>query len=171
MKPRRLAGLLLAGAMLAAVGLIAAAPANAAAPFTIRSSGNGKCLQPELGSTELGAAIVQEPCDGSAAQNWTRAYDYTTDTFQFRNEGSQLCLDARGGAADGTPAQQWTCNWISNEKWQMFTETLPAIDHIWSRVAGSSSYCLHNPGGSQDGAAMDIIFCNANPADIIWWVG
>ncbi len=152
MKLRRLAGLLLAGAMLAALGLTAAAPANAAAPFTIRNSGNGKCLQPEFGSAEQGAAIVQDPCDGSAAQNWTRAYDYVTDTFQFKNEGSQLCLDARGGAADGTPVQQWTCNWISNE-------------------TGSSSCCLHNHGGTQDGAAMDIIFCNATPADIIWWVG
>ncbi|MER5430792.1 hypothetical protein [Streptomyces sp. NPDC002588] len=39
--------------------------------LTLRKNvGSNMCLQPENGSTDLFAAIVQKPCDGGIAQGW-----------------------------------------------------------------------------------------------------
>jgi hypothetical protein len=79
-----------------------------------------------------------------------------------------LCLDARGGAADGTPVQQWTCNNISNENWQTGKQInqLPAIyPSLISRVSGTSSHCLDMPDADPTvGHAMQIYRCNGTDA-------
>jgi hypothetical protein len=167
----RLSVLVLTGAVSAALGLVAAAPANAADDnLIIQNTGNLKCLQPVGGSVDDGAPIVQEPCDATNdAQKWFRKFngDFTN---RFVNKHSLKCLDARGGATNGTPVQQWTCNSISNEKWAA-ANSLPAVTQVVSRVSNTTSHCLDNPlQGTENGAPMQIFACNTTPAQV-WFVG
>jgi hypothetical protein len=166
---RRIAGLLLAGALSAAVGLTVAAPASAADPFVIRNTANGFCLQPFAGSVDNGVEIVQQPCDGSQAQQWTRTFN-SDGTIGFRNEHSFLCLNARGAAANGTPVVQWVCNFISNQKWSLEGPALPTITRIHSRVSGTNSFCLDPFLQGTPGMGVQIFSCNNNPVQI-WSVG
>jgi hypothetical protein len=117
MRNHRLVTLLSAAAITTAAGLAAAASAEAEDSIVkLVSVGSAKCLQPVNGSADQGAAIVQKPCNGSVAQQWTVKLVSSTKVHLV-NRSSNLCLDARGGATNGTPIQQWTCNWISNENW------------------------------------------------------
>ena len=128
---------------------------------------SNQCLQP-INDTGQGAAIVQEPCNGGAAQQWT-VVSVGSNVFHYVNVLSGLCLDARGGAVNGTPVQQWSCNSISNEKWQPGEDISDEIPPLISRVSGTSSYCLDIPGGSGSaGLAMQIYRCNGTLAQQ-WW--
>lgn len=161
MRNHRLVTLLSAAAITTAAGLAAALPAKAEDEIVkLVSAANAKCLQPINGSTNLGDAIVQEPCNGSVAQQWTIKLVSSTKVHLI-NRSSNLCLDARGGARNGTPIQQWSCNWISNENWGFgITNNL-----LGSQVAGTYSHCVATPG-AQDGLAMELRFCDGNPAQI-----
>jgi hypothetical protein len=167
-----LSALLFTGAISVALTVPAAAPANAADDdnLIIQNTGNLKCLQPAGGSVDNGAPIVQEPCDPTNdAQKWVRQFngDFTN---RLVNKHSLKCLDARGGATNGTPVQQWTCNSISNEKWAA-ANFLPAVTQVVSRVSNTTSHCLDNPSqGTADGAPMQIFACNTTPAQV-WFVG
>jgi len=81
-------------------------------------------------------------------------------------------MDVRGGAARGTPIDQWPCNTISNERWS-WPHSFP--DGMWpirSQVAGSSSYCLDVPGAStQAGLGVQIYTGNGTPAQAWGIVG
>src|SRR5450756_1385807 len=110
MRNPSLSQLVLASAITAAASLALVAPARAEDPIVKLVSGqNGKCLQPLNGSSTQGVAIVQQPCNGTAAQQWT-VKSVTSTKVHLVNRASNLCLDARGKAANGTPIQQWTCN-------------------------------------------------------------
>ncbi len=137
-----------------------ARPAAAQAPFEFYNSYTSMCLQPVNESTANGAAIVQEACNGKAAQEWIPYPDGSNQ--RFMNALSGLCLDARGGAKDGTPVQQWTCNGISNERWEPEADPKSAGGgSLLSRVAGSKTYCLNLPAGKQAaGGAMRIYACD-----------
>ncbi len=139
---------------------LSARPAAALQPFVLYNSHTNMCLQPVDGSTTQGVAIVQQPCNRTAAQEWM--YVATGGgSFHLENALSQLCLDARGGAANRTPVQQWTCNQISNENWEPEVNPKGGGAPLISRVSGSSSYCLDIPGGQQTaGLAMQIYVCN-----------
>ena len=120
------------------------------------------CLQPANGSTALGAAIIQQPCDGSTAQLWKRST--WASSRQYTNLLSGLCLDARGGAADYTPVQQWVCGNITNETWR-YNYNFYQAPAVMSGVAGSSSYCLDTPGADPaSGVALQIYSCNGTVA-------
>jgi Ricin-type beta-trefoil lectin domain-like len=125
---------------------------------------SNKCLQPINGSTVRGAEIVQEACNGGAAQQWTKVR-VSGNIFHFVNSLSGLCLDARGRAINGTPVQQWPCNKISNENWEpgeYFTDYVPPLI---SRVSGTRTHCLDIPGGQTiAGLAMQIYRCNGTAA-------
>jgi hypothetical protein len=122
------------------------------------------CLQPANESSAQGAAIVQEACNGQAAQQWTKVL-VSGDTFHYVNGLSGLCLDARGGAANHTPIQQWPCNKISNENWQSGEDIDETIPPLISRVSGTSNYCLDEPGGQAiPGLAIQIYRCNKSLA-------
>jgi hypothetical protein len=130
---------------------------------------SNQCLQPVSGSTEQGAAIVQQPCNGSLAQEWTRVR-VSGNVSHYVNSLSKLCLDARGGAANHTPVQQWTCNRISNENWEEGDDSDDTIPPLYSRVSGTRSYCLDIPGGQKTaGLAMQIYRCNGTEAQA-WWL-
>jgi len=165
----RTAGLLLAAA---------AAPPASASPagyykFLIRVGTNAPimCLQPADPAGGAGTAIVQQPCANIQAQNWAPLSIGGT-SYRFLNQASGLCMDVRGGAARGTPIDQWPCNTISNERWS-WPHSFP--DGMWpirSQVAGSSSYCLDVPGAStQAGLGVQIYTCNGTPAQAWGIVG
>ncbi len=122
------------------------------------SAESGKCLQSVNGSLTQGDAIVQETYNGSVAQQWTVA-SVSSTKVHLVNRSSNLCLDARGGAANGTPIQQWTCDWISNENWSFgITNNL-----LSSGVSNTFSHCVATPG-VQAGLAMELRFCDGDPA-------
>jgi hypothetical protein len=134
---------------------------------------SGKCLQPAKGSAANGAAIVQVACDGSASQTWAlhfmaSGFANSHTWYQIINQSTHLCLDARGGAVNGTPIQQWTCSGISNEKWStsncqstpgQTTCTVSSLIYN-SAVAQDRPYthCLATPG-TGDGASMELMAC------------
>jgi hypothetical protein len=163
---KRIRNLTLAAASIVA-GLVAfhslaAQQTSAAKIFNVRSQ---KCLQPVSGSIAEGAAIVLASCDpNNAAQFWIKI-PVSGNVVHYRNENSQLCLDARGAAANGTPVQQWPCNQITNENWQYAQDAGDTEPKVISRVSGTNSYCLDIPGGGTDeGLAVQIYTCNGSPA-------
>jgi hypothetical protein len=144
-------------------------PAGAAGSKEIYNFLTNQCLQPVNGSTAQGAAIVQEPCNGSSAQEWVEI-SVGDNIFHYANVLSGFCLDARGSAANGTPVQQWTCNRISNENWQPGEYVSDDIPPLMSRVSGTSTHCLDIPGGQKTpGLAMQIYGCNGTEAQL-WWI-
>jgi hypothetical protein len=168
MPRRRLVSLFMGLAMAAAAVLALATPASAdRGPFVMKPFGFElrMCLQPINESLFQGDAIVQMPCNGSRAQLW---YEVPVggDRLHYVNAHSQLCLNARGGATNGTPVQQWTCNSITNENWSI----QPSDDHhdiptLVSRVSGTNSHCLDRPSqGSEIGLPMQIYRCNGTLA-------
>ncbi|MGH3627333.1 MAG: RICIN domain-containing protein [Sciscionella sp.] len=161
MRSHQLVTLLFAAAITTGAGLAVASPAQAEDPIVkLVSVQNGKCLQPVNGSLNAGDAIVQESCNGSLAQQWT-VTGVSSTAVHLVNRSSNLCLDARGGATNGTPIQQWPCNWISNEKWGFgITNNL-----LGSQVSGTYSHCIATPG-AQDGLPMELRFCDGNPAQL-----
>jgi ricin-type beta-trefoil lectin protein len=161
-----------AGLLLAAAGLTAATTLPASARASTGPAGYyqifvqtdpfsfGMCLQPADPAGGAGTAIVQQPCDFTQAQNWA-PLTISGTSYRFLNQASGLCMDVAGGAASGTPVDQWPCNSISNERWS-WPHGFP--DLFWpvrSQVAGSSSYCLDVPGAStQAGLGVQIYWCN-----------
>jgi hypothetical protein len=155
-----LAAVITTGAFLAG-----ASPSLAADTFvTLVSSENGKCLQPVNGGTNPGDAIVQETCNGSATQLW-QVSNISSSVVHFINSASHLCLDARGGAANGTPIQQWTCDQITNLNWRVNASN----KFLQSAVSNTSSHCIATPG-NQDGLAMHLEACSKTPAQF-WLQG
>ncbi len=161
MRNRRVVKLLFATSIMTAVCLWGASSAEAEDQIVKLVSGeNGKCLQPVNGSPTQGAAIVQETCNGSVAQQWTIT-SVSSTKVHLVNRSSHLCLDARGGATNGTPIQQWTCNKITNENWSFgITNNL-----LSSGVSNTFSHCIATPG-DQNGLAMELRFCNIIAAQI-----
>jgi len=170
----RTAGLMLAAA--AATGLTAAAALPASASTSpagyynifvqVGASAPAMCLQPANPAGGAGTAIIQQPCDGEniQAQKWAPISIGGT-SYQFLNKASGLCMDVRGGAARGTPIDQWPCNTISNERWSWPHSFPNGMLPIRSQVAGSSSYCLDVPGAStQAGLGVQIYTCNGTSA-------
>ena len=161
----RLITLLLAAAVATGSSLAAASPSFADNPIVqFQSHESGKCLQPANGSA--GAAIVQTTCNGSLAQQWTQGPSTgsggtDSSSLHFVNRSSQLCLDARGGATNGTPVEQWTCDWISNENWAFGVNNTTSNEELVSRVSGTWSHCISTPG-TADGAAMELYQCNGD---------
>jgi Ricin-type beta-trefoil lectin domain len=151
------------------LALLVTTPAGAdCASCQIYSFLTNQCLQPVNGSTQQGAAIVQEPCDRSLAQQWTRV-QVKGNISHYVNSLSGLCLDARGGAVNHTPVQQWPCNRISNENWEEGDDSNDTIPPLISRVSGTRSHCLDIPGGQRiAGLAMQIYRCNGTEAQA-WW--
>jgi hypothetical protein len=152
----------------AAVALMFTAnPAAALQPFMFFNAHTNMCLEPQNDSTAPGTPILLEPCTGLGAQQWIYIGAGSAG-FLFLNAQTGLCLDARGGATNHTPVQQWPCNGISNEKWQIFVAAKGSPGApVESRVAGSSSFCLDIPGDQAIvGLAMQIYGCNETGAQL-----
>lgn len=143
------------------------APEGLVAPIAIRTSLDKDCLQPINKSMLQGAAIVQEKCAAVAEQEWLLT-NVGNGSAHLMNALSGLCLDARGSATNRTPVQQWTCNEISNENWEVVGPAYTV--NLKSRVSGASNYCLDVPGGQTTaGLAMQIYICNGT-ASQLWLI-
>jgi Ricin-type beta-trefoil lectin domain len=137
--------------LLTALGSIAAlatsilafpTPALAANPDQISNPMQSVCLQPENGSTSPAVLILQEPCNGSAEQRWTR------DGSHFINLHSGLCLDAAGPRAAGhIQTVQFPCSGASNQNWEPASSVPGAVTALISRISGTRNNCLELPGG------------------------
>jgi hypothetical protein len=144
-----------------------ARPAAALQPFYFYNPHTTLCLGPQNDSMAQGTPIVQETCKASGAQQWIYVPG-GSDNFQIQNALTGLCLDARGGAANHTPVQQWPCSNISNEEWEVFAPAKGSVvAPLKSRVAGSSTFCLDIPGGQTTvGLAMQIYGCNGTVSQL-----
>jgi hypothetical protein len=160
MQKYRLLMLLSATAVTTAIGL-STSQSRADDPIVkLVSVENAKCLQPVNGSAGQGVAIVQESCNGSTAQQWT-VKSVSSTKVHLVNRSSQLCLDARGKAVNGTPIQQWPCNSITNENWNFGIKN----NLLSSGISNTFSHCVATPG-TQDGLAMELRFCDGDPAQL-----
>jgi len=114
MKRRGIVSLALAGVLASAMSIAVSGPASASGlTYELR---NGLCLQPVNATQDVGAAVVQEPCDGSLPQRWVfHRLSVSGPRYRIENELNHQCLDALGGAANGTRVVQWPCVSISNE--------------------------------------------------------
>ena len=134
------------------------------------TAGNGFCLQPVNGTQDVGAAVVQERCTGRLAQRWVfHRLSVSRPLYRIENELSHQCLDALGGATDGTQVVQWPCASISNQTWDTgvtVTGGARTVVTVKSRVSGTTSHCLDVPGGqfSTFGLPMQIWGCNGTLA-------
>jgi len=167
MKWFRVLGLLVV-ATTAAVSLTAS-PAHAdTPPVVIENLNDGFCLQPAGESADLGASIVQEFClTDHLTQSWV-FHSLGGSSYQVENTQTHLCLDAFGGAANGTPVVQWTCANISNQKWNAIVTPSQVTITLVSQVAGTHTHCLDVPGAQGTlGLAMQLFACN-NSAAQVW---
>jgi hypothetical protein len=161
--------------VLAALSVIAATPtAQSQLPpphtnGTIHNASLQLCLQPIDGSKDLGAAIVQEPCDGSLAQKW-KSVSVPKARLHYVNQLSGLCLDVRGGPANYTPVEQWTCDSITNENWYYALGFGAPAPTLYSAVAntgtgGGPLFCLDLPGNQPiPRLHVQIFQCNGTAA-------
>jgi hypothetical protein len=134
-------------------------PASANPPVLLFNPQTDMCLQPQGGSKEQATPIVEEPCTPPGpAQVWLVVGAH------FENAVSELCLDARGKAENGTPVQQWTCNEITNENWSPEVNTKGGGAPIVSNVSGTHSHCLYMPGG-QEGLAAQLNVCDGSAGE------
>jgi hypothetical protein len=151
------------------VSFIAAdAPANAA--LYIKNYGSGMCAGVRgFESHDNGAAIVQQPCNGSYTQRWI-PLGFDSDYRRFMNADSGgRCLDVRDGVnADWTPVQLWACTVTPGMYWKVPAGGLPAIvpAQLKSAIGGR---CLDVRGGSlQEGAVIQIYHCTLNNPAQAW---
>ncbi|TWP49557.1 hypothetical protein FKR81_23765 [Lentzea tibetensis] len=154
MRSRRSTSLLFAAAVATSAALAVSPPAQAEdAIVKLVSNQSGKCLQPA--SLNQGAEVIQMTCNGTRAQQWTVKFERRG--VHLVNRASQFCMDAFGGATNGTPIIQWVCNDISNENWSFGLGN----NLLASLVAGTRSHCIASPG-PDDGLPMELRFCDGN---------
>jgi hypothetical protein len=133
-------------------------PASAANPDQISNPMQIVCLQPENGSTNRGVLILQQRCNGSAEQRWTR------DGLHYINLRSGLCLDAGGPRVAGrNQAIQFPCNGAGVQNWEPGSSVPGAVTTLISRASGNR--CLELPGGfAAAGNGAWLSTCNGSLA-------
>ncbi|WP_432841058.1 ricin-type beta-trefoil lectin domain protein [Dactylosporangium sp. CA-092794] len=104
-----------------------------------------KCVDVAGASSANGAAVQLYDCNGTAAQQWTRATDGT-----LRALGK--CMDVTGaGTANGTKVQLYDCNGTNAQKWTRTGQTLVNV---------GSGKCLDATGpSSANGTRLQIWTC------------
>jgi hypothetical protein len=132
------------------------------------NQGSLLCLQPVPEAALNGVSIQQQTC-GSLYQNWTlRAWSKAgpSDPTQYLiyNSQTRLCLDdTNGNAANGTPVQQWSCNFDRAASTTSLWTVVPA-PHRWLGYYVIKNVrtgkCLDVRAGSdQPGAVIQIYRC------------
>jgi hypothetical protein len=174
MKLRHLgAALLLAGALVA-LPAQAASAAVSDQPGPFLNLGSGKCvgLVPDAsGYNADGLLVSQQTCNGSPAQTWriliagyrcSGNCSFSYPVYEVVSSLTNKCLDLRdGGAADGTPVQQWTCTGNSNMIWHYLTR----VNDLFGFTNERAGTCLDVAWGSHDdGAPLQGFRCNNTEA-------
>jgi hypothetical protein len=170
MKRRGIVSLALAGVLAFAMSIAVSAPASASdLTYRLDNANNSLCLQPVNATQDAGAAVVQVMCDVSLSDLWVfHRLSVSRPLYRIENLLSHQCLDALGGATNGTRVVQWPCASISNQTWDTgvtLTGGAAAVT-VKSRVSGTTSHCLDVPGGqlSTPGLPMQIWGCNGTDA-------
>jgi hypothetical protein len=157
---RRVAGLLMVGAMSAAISVAAAQPAQAAGEIvTIANFGSGMCAEP-VGDYN-GAPVVQRVCTGRAEQNWAKVNLGGGQQLLVNQRYFNKCLDVRDGkSADRTPIQQWACTNTPGMNWK-FVQIFDRYNKVVSRIGGK---CLDvRDGKNADRTPIQQWACTNTP--------
>ncbi len=160
MRKHHLVRLLFATAVATVAALAVSQPAQAEDPIVkLVSNQNGQCLQPS--SPAQGASVIQMPCTGITAQQWTvNTVNSTRVHLQSRSAPGE-CIDAFGPPANGTPIILWPCNSISNENWSFGIGN----NLLSSGESNTFSHCIATPGSSA-GLAMELRFCDGDSSQL-----
>ncbi|GAB2998630.1 ricin-type beta-trefoil lectin domain protein [Amycolatopsis acidiphila] len=116
---------------------------GATGPFT---GIGGKCVDVAGGSSANGAAVQLYDCNGTVAQQWTRAADGT-----LRALGK--CLDVTNhSTADGAQLQLWDCGGTANQQW--------AVTAARDVLNPAANKCLDATGqSSANGTRLQLWTC------------
>ncbi|RSM72968.1 hypothetical protein DL991_32755 [Amycolatopsis sp. WAC 01375] len=155
--------------IVAAIGLIPVAPAQAAVPPFINDLTRAYLSNPQSGlvfdvpdaSTERTAPIRAWSFHGGRNQQWEikRLGEY--HTIGARHSG--MCLDViNGNPADGTRVWQWHCYGGDAQLWKAEVHTVDRYGYSTFRLVNKGSgKCLEIPGGVQPhGAGLGIRECH-----------
>ncbi|WP_051836379.1 ThuA domain-containing protein [Streptomyces sp. NRRL WC-3742] len=132
-----------------------------AGTFTVTNAASGKAVDALSAPVEDGAAVVQNPSNGSASQRW-RLSDAGNGAFTLTAAGGR-CLDVPGDSttADGALLQQWTCWGGPNQSWRVE----PSGSGVYRLVSVAGGKCLDVPGATTaDGIQLNQYTCNGTPA-------
>ncbi|MFK4225760.1 RICIN domain-containing protein [Streptomyces sp. NPDC019890] len=182
MRKYRAAGLVLAGLVAAAAGLVPGGAAQAAsaverdtgtaqprsigAAFALKNTVTENCLDARQ-SKEPGM-VWQWDCDSNDAnQNWLmEQVPSAPGWYSLRNLNSNLCLDLRAGSDDqvvnGTTIQQYFCfpDSIGSERWQVIASpTDPEAVIVANQV---KSKCLDTRRNGGNRTKIVVWDCNGS---------
>jgi Ricin-type beta-trefoil lectin domain len=168
-KRPRLFALSLALATAASVSLTMPSPVRADTAGALKNVATQMCIEPD--SPFQGATIELVACATQVRdtlQEWDyKCFDQACSQFHVVNHGSGLCLSTRNGATNGTNLELWTCNNISNEKWDYGPNPNGEPFELRSRVSGTTTHCLDVPNGLPiAGQWMQLYDCNGTAAQL-----
>jgi glucose/arabinose dehydrogenase len=146
---RKLIGIGVGTAVIAAVTVAVLAPAGAATGTAIVGVASGRCLD-VVGQSQADKALVNiYDCNGQANQGWT-----FTAAGELRVYDTPKCLDVAGQDTTApATAQIYTCNGGANQKWR--------INADGSIVGVQSGLCLDvTGGGTANSTAVALWTCN-----------
>lgn len=133
-----------------------ATPALADVDFTrrtgsgpIKASHSNLCLAVPGGSTASGTQIIQEPCNGTAAQFWQ--VRPSGSGFTIVNQATGQCLDSQISKTAGGAVIQWACNGTAQQTW-----SAKAIGNGIGLVTAYSGQCLDVFGGFKESGTKAI---------------
>jgi hypothetical protein len=143
------------------VAFTATGVAAASDRMTIRSHPDvgGKCIDVPYAQFSPGMRVQMWTCNGGASQ--TFSHDDQSQQLQIGG----LCVEAwgRGDPQDGVGLG--TCDGKPNQQWRM------QASGNYYQIIGTNGLCLEvRYGAKDDGAALDLMMCDATRAQRLWVV-
>jgi hypothetical protein len=165
-KRRRIVALLFAIAAAATMSLMSAQVSHAATilgPVEIQNVGaSGLCVQLNPATNDKDIQLVQEPCNGTAAQKWILISLLDDGRYNIENVGNSMCMRAVGNR-DFSVVDTIDCTGISNEVWTFQSSNTPGASVIKSEISTGGEPCLDVQEASPDpGTVIDVFHCTRN---------
>jgi non-reducing end alpha-L-arabinofuranosidase len=117
--------------------------------YTFAADNSGLCL--DAPSNSSGVQLVQETCNGAAAQAFTLVANSginTSSWYEVVNEGSGLCATAAGGStANGTAVQDSACTGAADQLWQFAATSVSGYYDVVNQNAQSEGETWNITGG------------------------
>ena len=166
--PRKIAGLLTAAGIAAAI-TTAAAPAHAADPIYLgiatTTPGSNLCLEADP-APDFAYRVYTQPCNVSNnwAQQWTYLYQ-DVGIYKIENRAiSGWCIEAHA-ITNQSPIILWPCSSTeSNLRWEPISAGF-GLTELESRISGTFGHCLDVPGAQTAPAwPMQVYGCNNTSA-------
>lgn len=117
----------------------------------LRGVGSGRCVDVPGFSTTAGTALDLWDCNGGGNQSW----NWTADR-QLTVYGDQ-CLAIGGDQSPGSSAIIADCTGAADQAWQL------GADRSISNVARPELCLSASGGGTGNGTALDVWYCNGQP--------